>query len=111
MVADRLAKRRGTVKFHPHRTAVRAEVHCGEEPRNPSLTHLTEKEEESMAASSSPDRRRRVACGVYEQPNGKYAVCVRVDGRARFRTLEAATLVEARRQRGACAFFCVSVGG
>ena len=52
-----------------------------------------------MAASSSPDRRRRVACGVYEQPNGKYAVCVRVDGRARFRTLEAATLVEALRQR------------
>src|SRR5437868_3910544 len=48
VVADRLAKRRGTVKFRP------------------------EKEEESMAASSSPDRRRRVACGVYEQPNGKY---------------------------------------
>src|SRR5207245_4261857 len=75
VVADRLAKRRGTVKFRP------------------------EKEEESMAASSSPDRRRRVACGVYEQPNAKYAVCVRVDGRARFRTLEAATLVEALRQR------------
>ncbi len=52
-----------------------------------------------MAANTRPDRRRRVARGVYEQPNGKYAVCVRADGRARFRTLEAATLVEALRQR------------
>src|SRR6266511_4387836 len=56
-------------------------------------------EEVPMAASSSPDRLRRVARGIYQQPNGRYAVCVRVDGRARFRTLEAATLVEARRQR------------
>src|SRR3989442_6788372 len=57
-------------------------------------------EEDPMKASSRPDRRRRrVARGVYRQPNGKYAVCVRVDGRARFRTLEAATLVEALRQR------------
>jgi integrase len=52
-----------------------------------------------MAANSRPDRRRRVARGIYQQPNGKYAVCVRVDGRARFRTLQAATLVEAVRQR------------
>ena len=52
-----------------------------------------------MAASSSPDRRRRVARGVYQQPNGKYAVCVRVDGRARFRTLQAATLAQALKQR------------
>jgi len=52
-----------------------------------------------MAASSRPDRRRRVARGIDQQPNGKYAVCVRVDGRARLRTLEAATLVEALRQR------------
>jgi integrase len=52
-----------------------------------------------MAASGSPDRRRRVARGVYQQQNGKYAVCVRVDGRACFRTLEAATFVEAVRQR------------
>jgi integrase len=52
-----------------------------------------------MAASSRPDRRRRVARGIYQQPNGKYAVCVRVDGRARFRTLEATTLLEARVQR------------
>jgi integrase len=52
-----------------------------------------------MAASGSPYRRRRVARGIYQQPNGKYAVCVRVGGRARFRTLEASTLVEARVQR------------
>src|SRR6266536_4539879 len=52
-----------------------------------------------MAASSRPDRRRRVARGIYQQPNGKYAVCVRVYGRARFRTLDASTLVEARVQR------------
>src|SRR6266540_2550506 len=44
-------------------------------------------------------RSRRVARGIYQQPNGKYAVCVRVDGRARFRTLEASTLVEAQVQR------------
>ncbi len=52
-----------------------------------------------MAASSSPDRRLRVARGVYQQPNSKYAVCVRVDGQARFRTLEADTLAEAHAQR------------
>src|SRR5947207_4770691 len=56
-------------------------------------------EENPMAASSSPDRRLRVARGVYRQPNGKYAVCVRVAGRARFRTLEADTLAEAQAQR------------
>src|SRR5712691_8076378 len=50
-------------------------------------------------AASRPGRRRRVARGIYQQPNGKYAACVRVDGRPRFRTLEAATLVEALRQR------------
>ena len=50
-------------------------------------------------ASSGDSRRVRVERGIYRQPNGKYAVCVRVDGRARFRTLEAATLAEARRQR------------
>jgi hypothetical protein len=47
-------------------------------------------------ASSRDSRRVRVERGIYRQPNGKYAVCVRVDGRARFRTLEAASLVEAR---------------
>lgn len=50
-------------------------------------------------ASSGDSRRVRVERGIYLQPNGKYAVCVRVDGRARFRTLEAATLAEAREQR------------
>src|SRR6266496_2701828 len=52
-----------------------------------------------MAESNRPARRRRVERGIYQQPNGKYAVCVRVDGRARFRTLEAATLVEALKHR------------
>src|SRR6266545_744119 len=52
-----------------------------------------------MAAASRSDRRQRIERGIYQQPNGKYAVCVRVDGRARFRTLEATTLVEALRQR------------
>ena len=49
--------------------------------------------------SSGRSRRVRVERGIYQQPNGKYAVCVRVDGRARFRTVEAATLLDARRQR------------
>jgi len=49
--------------------------------------------------SSGGGRRMRVERGIYRQENGKYAVCVRADGRARFRTVEAATLVEARRQR------------
>jgi integrase len=49
--------------------------------------------------SSGDSRRVRVERGIYQQPNGKYAVCVRVDGRARFRTVEAATLLEAMRQR------------
>src|SRR2546430_14856862 len=52
-----------------------------------------------MAASSRPDRRRRVARGIYEQPNGRYAVCVMIDGQPRFRTLSAATIGEAQRQR------------
>jgi hypothetical protein len=49
--------------------------------------------------SNGGSRRVRVERGIYRQKNGKYAVCVRVDGRARFRTLQAATLVEARAQR------------
>ena len=52
-----------------------------------------------MAASTRPDRRRRVARGIYKQPNGRYAVCVMVDGQPRFRTLSAATIGEARWQR------------
>jgi integrase len=49
--------------------------------------------------SSGGRRRVRVARGIYQQPNGKYAVCVRVEGRARFRTVETATLLEAVQQR------------
>ena len=44
-------------------------------------------------------RRTRVERGIYEQPYGKYAACVIVDGRPRFRRLSAATLGEARGQR------------
>lgn len=50
-------------------------------------------------ADSRPARRRRVERGIYQQSNGKYTVCVRVHGRAHFRTLEATTLPAARRQR------------
>ncbi|SRR6266508_2122046 len=53
-----------------------------------------------MAASSRSERRRRVARGIYQQGNGRYAVCVMVDGQPRFRTLSATTIDEARRQRG-----------
>jgi len=49
--------------------------------------------------SSGGSRRVRVARGIYQQPNGKYAVCVRAYGRARFRTVEAAELLEAVQQR------------
>jgi integrase len=52
-----------------------------------------------MDASSQLARRRRLERGIYQQPNGRYAVCVMVDGRPRFRTLSAPTLSEARRQR------------
>src|SRR5438128_5799505 len=52
-----------------------------------------------MAANSRSDRRRRVARGMYGQSNGRYAVCVMADGQPRFRTLSAATISEARRQR------------
>jgi hypothetical protein len=52
-----------------------------------------------MAASSRSDRRRRVARGIYQQSNGRYAVCVMVDGQPRFRTPSAATISEARRRR------------
>jgi integrase len=43
-------------------------------------------------------RRLRVERGIYLQPNGKYAVRVVIDGRARLR-VAAATLEEAREQR------------
>jgi hypothetical protein len=50
-------------------------------------------------ATRSPWRRTRIERGVYMQPNGKYTVCVRVGGKPRFRTVDAATVAEARRQR------------
>jgi len=56
--------------------------------------------------SSGGSRRVRVERGIYQQPNGKYAVCVRVDGRARFRTVETATLAEALTQRDALQNAC-----
>src|SRR5712691_13316918 len=49
--------------------------------------------------TSSPWRRARVERGVYLQPNGKYAVCVRIGGKPRFRTVAASTVAEARRER------------
>jgi integrase len=50
-------------------------------------------------ATRSTWRRTRIERGVYMQPNGKYTVCVRVGGKPRFRTVDAATVAEARRQR------------
>jgi len=52
-----------------------------------------------MGSSNGTPRRTRVERGIYRQSNGKYAVCVMVDGQARFRTLGAGTLADARRQR------------
>jgi integrase len=52
-----------------------------------------------MTASTGRAGRRRVERGIYQQPNGLYAVCLMVEGRPRFRTLSAATLGEARMQR------------
>src|SRR6266498_1843619 len=49
--------------------------------------------------SSGGSRRVRVERGIYRQTNGKYAVCVMVEGRPRFRTIDARSLSEARRQR------------
>jgi len=49
--------------------------------------------------SSDGSRRVRVERGIYRQTNGRYAVCVMVDGQPRFRTLNAATLGEVRIQR------------
>ena len=43
--------------------------------------------------------RRRVERGIYEQPNGKFAVSVMVAGHPRFRTVEAVTGEDARKQR------------
>src|SRR6266542_4175113 len=52
-----------------------------------------------MEARNRRARRRRLERGIYQQPNGRYAVYVMVDGHPRFRTLSATTLGEARRQR------------
>src|SRR6266498_5178941 len=49
--------------------------------------------------SSGGSRRVRVERGIYRQTNGKYAVCVMVEGRPRFRTIDAGSLSGARRQR------------
>jgi len=50
-----------------------------------------------MGSSNRMPRRTRLERGIYRQSNGAYAVCVMVDGRARFRTLPARTLADARR--------------
>ena len=52
-----------------------------------------------MSSSNGDPRRTRVERGIYRQANGKYAVCVMVEGKARFRTLDARSLAEARTQR------------
>jgi hypothetical protein len=49
--------------------------------------------------SSGGRRRVRVERGIYLHPNGRYAVCVMVDGRPRFRTVRAVTLPDARCER------------
>src|SRR2546425_4543530 len=49
--------------------------------------------------SSGSSRRVRVERGIYRQTNGRYAVCVMVEGRPRFRTIDAGSLSGARRQR------------
>ncbi len=49
--------------------------------------------------SSGGSRRVRVERGIYRQTNGRYAVCVMVEGRPRFRTIDAGSLSGARRQR------------
>src|SRR5438876_4309716 len=49
--------------------------------------------------SSGGSRRVRVERGIYRQENGRYAVCVMVEGRPRFRTIDARSLAGARRRR------------
>jgi len=44
-------------------------------------------------------RRTRLERGIYLQPNGKYSVCVMIDRKPRFRTVDARTIEEARGQR------------
>src|SRR2546427_4925637 len=49
--------------------------------------------------SSGGSKRVRVGRAIYRQTNGRYAVCVMVEGRPRFRTIDAGSLSGARRQR------------
>src|SRR5438309_84985 len=49
--------------------------------------------------SSGGSRRVRVERGIHRQTNGRYAVCVMVEGRPRFRTIDAGSLSGACRQR------------
>src|SRR5205823_12918053 len=55
--------------------------------------------------SSGGSRRVRVERGIYRQENGRYAVCVMVERRPRFRTIDAGSLREARILRAlSCVF-------
>jgi hypothetical protein len=49
--------------------------------------------------SNGGSRRVRVERGIYRQENGRFAVCVMVERRPRFRTIDAGSLSEARVQR------------
>lgn len=49
--------------------------------------------------SAEGRRRVRIERGIYRQGNGKFAVWVMVAGRPRFRTVDAATVAEARQRR------------
>src|SRR6266545_2800475 len=49
--------------------------------------------------SSGRSRRVRVERGIYRQENGRYAVCVMVERRPRFRSIDAGSLSEVRVQR------------
>ena len=40
-----------------------------------------------VVIDAQPARRVRVGRGIYQQPNGKYAVCFMIDGKPRFRTV------------------------
>jgi hypothetical protein len=54
-----------------------------------------------MRDEHGPAQRIRVEQGIYQQPNGKYAVCFMVEGRPRFRTV-GYDLDAARIERAAC---------
>jgi hypothetical protein len=52
-----------------------------------------------MSGRNQEWRRTRVERGIYPQPNGTYTLCVMIDGKPRFRAVDARTIEEARRQR------------